>query len=311
MSHDFYAKFWDSIHSDVIDDSVKSAIAKADLMGLFLAKNKNYAKEKLQELIKTGKIPGELKNNLEELSKLAMNEPILEPSKLPENSHIIKIKFTLRKPYTSHDDKAFYVIDNPITKDQVFKIPLVRSSSWKGSLRWVSKYALRKTEPVVERLFGNQKEKQKAKQGRLFFYSTFLNQVSLDVITPLKRDTRTPRRGPILFEIVPAGAQGTFSLLYFPFDLLPALRSTDSSVKAKAIEEMKEDLEVLKEAIPAMLLTYGFAAKKTSGYSVVEDKIEFSIDSDEKKGHCFSEFKEQMAFLIKKRGEIDDKQSIS
>jgi len=302
LSHDFYAKFWDSIHSDVIeteiDKSINSATAKAYLMGLFLAKNKNYGKEKLQELIKTGKISGELKNNLEELSKLAM-EPILDLSKLPKDSHIIKIKFTLRKPYTSHDDKVFYIIDNPITKDQVFKIPLIRSSSWKGSLRWVSKHALCKAEPVIERLFGNQKEKQKAKQGRLFFYSTFLNQVSLDVITPLKRDTRTPRRGPILFETVPTGAQGTFSLLYFPFDLLSALRSGDSTTKAKAIEEIKEDLEVLKEAIPAMLLTYGFAAKKTSGYSTIEDRIDFCIDSNAVEKSNFNAYKNQMDLLIR------------
>jgi hypothetical protein len=89
--------------------------------------------------------------------------------------------------------------------------------------------------------------------------------------------------------------------LYFPFDLLPALRSRDSTAKAKAIEEIQEDLAVLKEAIPAMLLTYGFAAKKTSGYSVVEDKIEFSIDSNEIKGHGFSEFKDQLACTIKKK----------
>lgn len=99
--------------------------------------------------------------------------------------------------------------------------------------------------------------------------------------------------------------------MYFPFDLLPALRSGDSAAKVKAIEEIKEDLEVLKEAVPAMLLTYGFAAKKTSGYGVVEDKIDFSIDSDKIKGHGFSEFKEQMAFLVKKWGGLDVKQSIS
>jgi CRISPR-associated protein Cmr2 len=303
LSHDFYAKFWDSKCSDVketeIDKSVNSVAAKADLIGLFLAKNKNHGKEKLQELIRTGKITEELKNSIEKLSKLAINEPILEPSELPEGSHTIKIRFTLRKPYASHDDKGFYIIDNPITKDRVFKIPLIRSSSWKGSLRWVSKHALCKPELVVERLFGNQKEKQKAKQGRLFFYSTFLNQVSLDVITPLKRDTRTPRRGPILFETVPAGSCGTFSLLYFPFDLLPALRSQDKPAKEKAIEEMKGDLEVLKEAVPAMLLTYGFAAKKTSGYSVVKDGIDFCIDSDEVKKSNFDTYKNHIDRLIR------------
>ena len=303
MIHDLYARFWDSKRYDVartdVDKTVVSATAKADLIGLFLAKNKDDGKKKLQELLKTDKITEELKINVNLLSELALNEPILEPGKLPEGSHIIKIRFTLRKPYASRDDKDFYIIDNPITKDRAFKIPLIRSSSWKGSLRWVSKNALGKPESVIERLFGNQKEKQKAKQGRLFFHSTFLDRISLDVITPLKRDTRTPRRGPILFETVPADSCGTFSLLYFPFDLLPALRSGDSAAKVKAIEEIKEDLEVLKEAVPAMLLTYGFAAKKTSGYGVVQDLIDFRTDSIDMKKANFDDYKNQINLLIK------------
>ncbi len=302
MSHDLYAKFWDSKQDAVaetdIDKTAVSAAAKADLMGLFLAKNRNRGREKLQELLRTDKISEEIKNNMEELSKLGISKRTLELGKLPEGSHIIQIKFTLRKPYASSDDKAFYIIDNPIARDPAFKIPLIRSSSWKGSLRWVSKQTLCTPDPVVERLFGNQKEKQKAKQGRLFFYSTFLNQVSLDVITPLKRDTRTPRRGPILFETVPPGSCGTFSLLYFPFDLLPALRSGGSTERAKAISEMKVDLEVLKEAVPAMLLTYGFAAKKTSGYSVVEDRIDFCIDSIDMMKSNFEAYKNQINRLI-------------
>ncbi len=286
------------------------------------------------------------------LSKMFAPSPV----RLAGVSHLIRITFKLKKPYISLDDGPFYIIDNPVVKDTVLEIPMIRATTLKGALR----YAAMKTRLLdatstdvdfyvnerikLVKLFGSEKDvvekfldsqfrrklageksvqaiKEQMKQafsesgnreGRLIFYPVFFDSVGLDVIAPHDRRTRTiAEMGHILFETVPAGAQGTFSLLYFPFDLLTALRSGDSTAKAKAIKEIQEDLEVLKEAIPAMLLTYGFAAKKTSGYSTVEDKIEFSIDSNEIKGHGFSEFKEQMAFLIKKVGELDVKQSIN
>jgi CRISPR-associated protein Cmr2 len=142
------------------------------------------------------------------------------------------------------------------------------------------------------------------REGRVIFYPTFFDSIGLDVIAPHDRNTRTiARMGPILFEIVPVGSRGTFSMLYFPFDLLHLLRHSDSTAKARATNEIKEDLETLKEAIPAMLMTYGFAAKKTSGYGVVEDMIDFRVDSVEMGEKNFDEFKNQMNFLIKKIGE--------
>jgi len=279
------------------------------------------------------------------------------PVQLAGVSHLIQITFTLKKPYISLDEDSFYIIDNPVVKDTLLKMPMIRPTTLKGALR----YAAMKTMIVdststvrdfyvnvrvkLVKLFGSEKDivedfldnqfrwkleegaravqvfKERMKQdvseggmreGRLIFYPVFFDSIELDVIAPHNRKTRTvAEMGPIVFETVPEGAQGTFSLLYFPFDLLPALRSQDKPAKEKAIEEIQEDLAVLKEAIPSMLLTYGFAAKKTSGYSIVEDKIEFSIDSNEIKGHGFSEFKDQLACIIKKTGEFDAKQSIS
>jgi CRISPR-associated protein Cmr2 len=252
--------------------------------------------------MRSGRHIRDLELYAEQLSRLELKIPPIELSKLPDGSHVIQITFKLKKPYISLDDESFYIIDNPLVKDTVFKVPMIRPSTWKGALRWVVRNALGRSR-IVERLFGNEKETQQPKQGRLIFYTTFFDQLSLDVITPLKRDTRTPQRGPILFEVVPAGSRGTFSVVYFPFNLLHSLRQGDSMAKAKAIEEIKEDLETLKEAIPAMLMTYGFAAKKTSGYGVVEDMIDFSVDSIEMRGSNFDEFKNRMSFLIKKTGE--------
>jgi len=43
-------------------------------------------------------------------------------------------EFTLKTSYFSKDDDEFYIIDNPILKEKVFKLPMIRGSSWKGAL---------------------------------------------------------------------------------------------------------------------------------------------------------------------------------
>jgi len=54
---------------------------------------------------------------------------------LPRYSFALDLRFTLARPYLSRDDDAFYIIDNPVRKDKVFKVPLVAPTSWKGALR--------------------------------------------------------------------------------------------------------------------------------------------------------------------------------
>ncbi|MDK2815336.1 MAG: CRISPR-associated protein Cmr2, partial [Thermoanaerobacter sp.] len=39
-----------------------------------------------------------------------------------------------KQPYFSKDDDEFYIIQNPILKEKVFKVPMIRGSGWKGSL---------------------------------------------------------------------------------------------------------------------------------------------------------------------------------
>lgn len=71
---------------------------------------------------------------------------------------------------------------------------------------------------------------------------------------------------PILFESVPAGAQGTFTLLYVPFDLIGA---DETEIRKQALA----DLHLVAEGLKEMFLTYGFSAKRTSGYGVAKDEI--------------------------------------
>lgn len=247
---------------------------------------------------------------------------------LPEYSCLIEIIFKLKKPYLSKDDDDFYIIDNPIVKDKVFKLPMVRATTWKGALRfaalkvfedWVyeklNKSKLDKETVFRERarivkLFGNEKDSQEeylgklcllaiggelpageklkeeiekfnkefekwlidekiiskdvpSRSGRLFFYPTFFDRISLDVITPLSRETKTPVRGPIYFEIVPENTKGIFRLFYYPFDLVA--KGEFDKIK----NEVKEDLEFLAKALKKMFYETGFSAKKTSGFGVI------------------------------------------
>ena len=294
-------------------------LAKKIYKDLFLQRNN---KINLKADINTFGIP----DNLLKLFK-ATSE--FDDQNLSLYSNYIQIHFTLKKPYLSKDDDNFYIIDNPIVKDKVFKLPMVRPTMWKGALRFaaikvfedwiyeklnkskIDKETVFKERARIVRLFGSEKGSQEdylgrlcllairgslptgeklkeeikkinkefekwlidkkyiskevpSRSGRLFFYPTFFEEISLDVITPLSRETKTPVRGPIYFETVPEGSKGTFRLLYYPFDLI-ARGELDEIER-----EMKEDLNFLSKALRKMFYEIGFSAKKTSGYGVVE-----------------------------------------
>ncbi|NLV77631.1 MAG: CRISPR-associated protein [Tissierellia bacterium] len=56
-------------------------------------------------------------------------------------------EFELESPYFSKDDDNLYIIQNPIIKEMISKIPMVKGSSWKGFL---SSVALNKLRENVE-----------------------------------------------------------------------------------------------------------------------------------------------------------------
>jgi CRISPR-associated protein Cmr2 len=101
--------------------------------------------------------------------------------------------------------------------------------------------------------------------GRLLFYPTFFNQIDVEVINPHSRETKAGTH-PIYLESVPAGATGTFSLLYVPFDLIG---QDEAEIRQQAIA----DLQLVAEAVKEMMLTYGFSAKRTSGYGVAKEAL--------------------------------------
>lgn len=255
------------------------------------------------------------------------------PNRLPLWSYLIQFTFTLAKAYLSKDDEEFYICDNPVRKDKVFKVPMVSGSSWKGNMRWTAlknyvddlpvsisdtaeleKWLKRRTHLV--RLFGHEKEvinkylnlilaKKRhgelidddntkeisdrfdeflmkegyissgidGRRGRLNFYPTFFDKIGLEVINPHDRNKKVGT-APIYIESVPEGAMGIFSLLYVPFDLLG--RATHI-----AKEEVSEDMTCTYNALKEMMITYGFSAKKSSGFGVIEDNFK----SDTTSGH--------------------------
>lgn len=230
---------------------------------------------------------------------------------LPQNSALIKISFKLRKPYTSKDEGEFHVIfdgeryrtfDNPMVRDIFLGCAMVRPSTWKGHLRFAAEKVEtvsgiesddEKRKVIIKRLFGADPDDGDSLKGRLYFFPTFFEGGGgRDVITPLDREKRIPTKGPIFLEVVKAGGIGDFHLLYVPYP-----KGNDFKE-----EQIKEDLIFLINTLKSMFYTYGFSAKKTSGYGVIERRLEkggiwIKIGTDVKEKN-FSEIDELRNRLI-------------
>jgi CRISPR-associated protein Cmr2 len=200
-----------------------------------------------------------------------ISKPKIDLSPLPIGSWFLQVTFTLAKPYISKDDNPFYIIDNPIVRDKVYRLPMVRSTAWKGNLYsalWQLGHDKQEDEQM-QRLFGEIRGEESGRAGRLYFYPTFFTKTSLEIINPHDRKRRVGKN-PILFESVPKDATGTFSLLYVPFDLI-------GKPKDEISKQALADLQLVAEGLQAMMLTYGFSAKRTSGYGTARDDIQVTV----------------------------------
>lgn len=265
-----------------------------------------------------------LQCKLSELGLLGINSHI-NLSSLPKGGWVLEFPITLTKPFMSKDDIPFYIIENPVRKDKLFGVPFISAMAWKGNLRWaMMKVFLEPTANNPDKfaqirfrhtlLFGTEKGWGEAKnwtgyyldklcsnakeqyrellkekfnrentkdlhvQGMLQFYPTFWNKIDMIVINPHDRRTKTGRN-PIYFEIVPVGAKGVFRLVYVPFYWLGLC---EEELKDKVIEDLKDVIVGVRE----MMLTYGFSAKKSSGFGVIEDGWDKSESRLEVKGFC-------------------------
>lgn len=204
---------------------------------------------------------------LERLYEAYWTAPSLDLSILPPYSFSISFTFTLAQPYISRDDNAFYIVDNPIVRDKVFGLPFVRPSSWKGNLAAaLRQLGQRKEDASWQRLFGKVNEaNDEGQAGRLIFFPTFFTQTSLEIINPHDRKTRVGKN-PILFESVPVGARGVFTLLYVPFDGV-------AKEGRETAKQVAEDLALAVRGLRAMFTVYGFSAKRTSGFGLARETM--------------------------------------
>ncbi len=75
-----------------------------------------------------------LKIQKQQLQSLQPDSDQVDITQYPEGSFCIRFNFTLASPYISKDDVEFYIIDNPIRKEWVFRVPYIAGSQWKGAL---------------------------------------------------------------------------------------------------------------------------------------------------------------------------------
>ncbi len=94
--------------------------------------------------------------------------PILPAlSAFPPGSWTMRITFTLKRPYLSKDDTDFYILDNPVKKEWVFKVPYVAPGQWKGALRAAM------VRDLVAGLHAGRKDETTFIQERLRLYRLF------------------------------------------------------------------------------------------------------------------------------------------
>lgn len=245
--------------------------ARASFSALALLGDKEYARSGtrreaggLVELYKKQVFQDYLSRQREVCRSLVESLPDL--SSLPVGASTIRFGFTLTSPYISRDDTALHLLDNPVKKEWVFKVPYVASTQWKGGLRaavrgqkeWDNDH------PDLLRLFGeaNDERPEQGKSGCIYFYPTFFDRLGLEVINPHDRQTGAGSQ-PILMECVPAGTTGHFTLLYAPLDCIGA----DPAVTRR---QVAEDLALLAQGLEALFTLYGFGAKTSSGFGLAE-----------------------------------------
>lgn len=115
-----------------------SPSTRIDLLTSALATpHKELARAHYRVLIQDGEFQSQgIKPDLDCLAALGLADSSDEALHvLPEYSWLLSFKFRLTKPYLSRDDAAFYIVDNPLRKDKIFKVPMIAPSQWKGALQ--------------------------------------------------------------------------------------------------------------------------------------------------------------------------------
>ena len=270
-------------------------------------KQANYFGEHNGYVSKIKKCHKDFLNDMKIMDKLELITPEPDMSLLPKNSFFLSFKFTLKTPYISRDDEDFYIIENPIRKEKVFKVPMVAASSWKGILRWV----MMKTdlEPTIEDpnefakrrfrhtlLFGTEKgmaeEKSKSKylddlclEGKDNYQQLLRNYFSIPKDKPLPHNQGFLHFYPTYFDNIglhlinphtPETGTGTNPIL---IETVPANTSGIFSIlyvpfTKTTYDEKIKDFNVIKKGVIDMMVNYGFSSKRSSGFGEAKRNFE-------------------------------------
>lgn len=227
---------------------------------------------------KNSKDGNQEKMEVELFKALGLAEQTIPLEDLPKYSFTIRIEFKLSKPYISRNDEDFYVIDNPVLRDKVFRVPMVRPSGWKGSL-FGALYQMEHTsnQNFVKRVFGEVKEsgeeerKEMGFAGRMRIFPSFFFDLKtgVEIINPRERQSQAGTK-PIPFEAVKQGSHSVFSLLYTPLDRI-------AKDEDETRPQVQQDIATLLEGITGMFTTYGFGAKTSSGFGTAQDACTVEI----------------------------------
>jgi CRISPR/Cas system CMR subunit Cmr6 (Cas7 group RAMP superfamily) len=286
MNNEFFAHFkkkWDG-HPD------KDMETQVILLCEGILENRVSAQKKLKNWILGNELNEYYKKQAETFNNLLCTR-VPPLTMFPVGSFFLEIKFQLDKPYISKGDENLYILDNPIKKEKVFKLPFISPSQWKGtlrsSIRQINNFKKRedKDEQMI-RLFGNIKKEEDTKslyKGILRFYPTYFEKIGLEVINPHDRRTGAGTQ-PIYFETVPLNTYGIFRLLYPSFRLTQNLK--------EIYETVTSDLNIIIDGVDKMFSIYGFGAKVTSGFgraSIKNGKFTMRIDEKTQKKMNISE----------------------
>lgn len=298
MNFDWYSSV--EAQGDVLQEIHRAELnCHAKIKLLSLLDNKKDAKNKHRDLLNNC-YSQLLNDERKRLKNFNMYLPQYNIDELPQFSLFIQVSFILASPYMSRDDDIFYITENPIRKDKVFKLPLISGSSWKGNLRWTARQTLglnpdKPDSPLIVRLFGNEKgQDSEYKRGRLNFYDTYFDGISLEIINPHDRNKKAGT-APIGIESVPVDGEGTFSLFYVPYDLIG---HPDVEVK----NNLSEDISCIQKAVREMLIKYGFSAKKSCGFGLIDSasiKGTFSIKDHSLPFLSFTSLKKVISAALK------------
>ena len=270
MNRDYYAVLGKKEYSNGFDGiDFKDVAAATTRYQVLVATGHKDDKDTVADALRSAWAGERLKVDLDEFRDFLKSPLFDDLSCLPFGSFYIQFKFKLLSPYISRDDNPFYIVDNPIVREKVFHLPMVRPTALKGSLRhalWQLGY--QNEYQQIKRLFGtaNDEQQELGNNGRLYFYPSFFTQTGMEVINPHDRKTRVGKN-PILIESVPIGAEATFTLLYTPLDLI-------GKEENETRRQVLADLKLVAEGLLALFAVYGFGAKTSSGFGVANDAVE-------------------------------------